>query len=76
MELNIITVAIITGFIIIYVVSLITYLILLGLEWRNDNLETNFQEKGKKRFLVGLAGCIPIVNTFILLYYFFNKSSE
>ena len=75
MELNIISVAIITGFIIIYVVSLITYLILLGLEWRNDNLETNFQEKAKA-FLLGLAGCIPLVNTCILLYYFFNKSSE
>ena len=45
MELNIISVAFITGFIIIYVVSLITYLILLGLEWRNDNLATNFQKR-------------------------------
>ena len=75
MELNIISVAIITGFIIIYVVSLITYLILLGLEWRNDNLETNFQEKAKA-FLLGLAGFVPVLNTCILLYYFFNRSSE
>ena len=73
MELNIISVAFITGFIIIYVVSLITYLILLGLEWRNDNLETNFQEKAKV-FLVGLAGFVPVLNTCILLYAFFNKS--
>ena len=75
MELNIISVAFITGFIIIYVVSLITYLILLGLEWRNENLATNFQEKAKS-FLLGLVGCIPLVNTCILLYYFFNGSSK
>ena len=74
MELNIISVAFITGFIIIYVVSLITYLILLGLEWRN-NLATNFQEKAKA-FLLGLAGFVPVLNTCILLYYFFNRSSE
>ena len=75
MKLNIISVAFITGFIIIYVVSLITYLILLGLEWRNDKKPTNFIEKAKA-FLLGLAGCIPLVNTCILLYYFFNRSSR
>ena len=74
MELNIISVAFITGFIIIYVVSLITYLTLLKLEWRN-NLATNFQEKAKA-FLLGIAGFVPVLNTCILLYYFFNRSSE
>jgi hypothetical protein len=75
MKLNIISVAFITGFIIIYVVSLITYLTLIELEWRNNNLATNFQEKAKA-FLLGLAGFVPVVNTCILLYYFFNRSSR
>jgi ABC-type tungstate transport system substrate-binding protein len=75
MELNIISVAFITGFIIIYVVSLIAYLILFVLDWRTYNGKLNFLEKAKA-FLLGLAGCIPLVNTCILLYYFFNRSSE
>ena len=75
MELNIISVAFITGFIIIYVVSLITYLILFVLDWRTYNGKLNFLEKAKV-FLVGLAGFVPVLNTCILLYYFFNRSSE
>ena len=75
MELNIISVAFITAFIIIYVVSLITYLLIFSLDWRIDNGKLNILEKAKA-FLLGLAGCIPLVNTCILLYYFFNRSSR
>ena len=56
MELNIISVAFITGFIIIYVVSLITYLILFVLDWRTYNSKLNLEKA--KAFLLGLAGCI------------------
>ena len=75
MELNIITVAIITGFIIIYTTSLITYLILLGLEWRNEDKVTDFQDK-ITLFFLGLSAFIPFVNTFILLYHFFYRPSK
>jgi len=75
MELDMISVLLITGFIIIYIASLITYLILLGLEWRNDDSIINFKEKAKS-FLLGLACGVPIVNTCILLYCFFNRSNK
>jgi len=72
MKLNIISVAFITGF-IIYLLSLNFYVKLIKTDWRKKN-EWTLEEK--KTFLLGLFGGIPLVNTCILLYYFFNRSSR
>ena len=67
MELNIISVAFITGFIIIYMLSTMLYLEATSKEWRYS---------GIRLFVFRTLAAIPLVNTCILLYYFFNRSSE
>ena len=67
MELNIISVAFITGFIIIYMLSAMLYLEATSKEWRYS---------GIRLFVFRTFGAIPLVNTCILLYYFFNRSSK
>ena len=67
MELNIISVAFITGFIIIYMLSTMLYLEATSKEWRYF---------GIRLFVIRALGVIPLVNTCILLYYFFNRSSK
>ena len=70
MELNIISVAFITGFIIIYVVSLITYLILFVLDWRTYNSKLNFLEKAKAFFIRTGRICSCFEHLHIALLFF------